>query len=147
MYLQVQALQKVIKEKDQKIQLFRQHLVISHPLDSSSLQGITVVHSVEESVDYTVLILYNSTAHVKRADNLKAASQAEVLNALKESESDRARHQAYLDQLLLLVIERCPELLNNMTTSPDNTRYCIGITSIFTYYLKLVGHLFKYYNQ
>lgn len=121
-------------------------MVISHPLDSSNLQGIVVVHSVEESVDYTVLILYISTAHVKRADNLKAASQAEVLNALKQSESERAQHQAYLDQLLLLVMERCPELLNTTTTSPDNTRYCLGITSILTY-LKLVGRLFKYYNQ
>ena len=37
--VQVQTLQEVIKEKDQKIQLFRQHLVLSQPLDSSSLQG------------------------------------------------------------------------------------------------------------
>lgn len=59
---------------------------------------------------------------MKRADKLKTASQSEVLNALKESEAERARHQAYLDQLLLLVIERCPELLNTMATGPDNTR-------------------------
>lgn len=60
---------------------------------------------------------------MKCADKLKTASQSEVLNALKESETERARHQAYLDQLLLLVIDRCPELLNAMSASPDNTRY------------------------
>ena len=59
-------------------------------------------------------------------DKLKTASQSEVLNAFKESEDERARHQAYLDQLLLLVIERCPELLNTMSANPDATRYMYG---------------------
>ena len=63
-----------------------------------------------------------SIANLKCVDKLKTASQSEVLDALKESEIERARHQAYLDQLLLLVIEQCPELLNTMSASLDNTR-------------------------
>jgi len=35
----METLQKVIREKEQTIQLFRQHLVLSQPLDSSGLQG------------------------------------------------------------------------------------------------------------
>ena len=61
-------------------------------------------------------------ANIRHLDKFKTASQQEVLDALKESETERARHQAYLDQLLLLVIERCPELLNTMSASVDSTR-------------------------
>ena len=63
-------------------------------------------------------------------DKLKTASQSEVLDALKESEAERARHQAYLDQLLLLVIERCPELLNTMSANPNGTRYVCSYMAI-----------------
>lgn len=43
MCVQIQALQEAIKEKDQKLQLFRQHLVLSQPLDSLSLQGTAII--------------------------------------------------------------------------------------------------------
>ena len=36
----METLQKHIKEKEQTIQLFQQHLVLSQPLDPSSLQGM-----------------------------------------------------------------------------------------------------------
>lgn len=114
----MEELQKVIKEKDQKLQLFRQHLVLSQPLDSSSLQGLVIKQYQGISPLHCI-----SKANIKHADKLKTASQPEVLDALKESEAERARHQAYLDQLLLLVIERCPELLNIMSAGLDNTRY------------------------
>ena len=120
--VQIQALQEAIKEKDQKIQLFRQHLVLSQPLNSSSLQG-TAISCIEELTIVFQFLHIITIASVKLVDKLKTASQSEILDALKESEAERARHQAYLDQLLLLVIERCPELLNTMSANPDGTRY------------------------
>ena len=82
-----------------------------------------------QGINCNTLILTNyilkliSVASTKRVENLKTASHSELLAVLKDNEADCARHQAYLDQLLLLVIERCPELLNTMSANPHNTRY------------------------
>ena len=56
MFVQIQALQEALKEKDQKIQLFRQHLVLSQPLDSSSLQG-TAISYFQLYFNFYVLLL------------------------------------------------------------------------------------------
>jgi len=45
-----------------------------------------------------------------------------VLEALVRSEEEAVRHQAYLDKLLVLVIERCPELLGTMSAETNNDR-------------------------
>ena len=55
--VQIQALQEALKEKDQKIQLFRQHLVLSQPLDSSSLQGTTILKNFQLYFNFYVLLL------------------------------------------------------------------------------------------
>ncbi|XP_065892529.1 uncharacterized protein [Dysidea avara] len=96
---QVQALQKSVKEKEHTVRLFQRHLVMADPVDSSCLQ-----------------------AGRKRVSDLKSASQPEVLEALAKSEEEAARHQAYLDKLLVLVIEKCPELLGTMSAMTGNDR-------------------------
>ena len=97
------------------MKLFQQHLVMTNPIDSSCLQG-------KEFTNLVCNVKLATSAGRKTVNDLKSASQPDVLEALAKSEEEAARHQVYLDKLLVLVIERCPELLGTMSATTSNDR-------------------------
>jgi len=97
------------------VRLFQKHLVMTNPIDSSCLQG-------KEITNLVCIVKLATSAGRKTVNDLKSASQSEVLEALAKSEEEAARHQAYLDKLLVLVIERCPELLGTMSATTGNDK-------------------------